>query len=95
MLLTTRIRSGRYRGSCIPRSSKNRPTAFYALYDKISRADILSHAWQLVRANRGSPGVDGVSFEAIERGLGVATFLRGLARDLKDKTYLANRCGAS
>jgi RNA-directed DNA polymerase len=62
---------------------------FYALYDKISREDILSHAWRLVRANRGSPGVDGVSFDAIECGIGVETFLRQLAQDLKDKTYRA------
>ena len=62
---------------------------FYALYDKISREDILSHAWRLVRANRGDPGVDGISFGAIESGIGVETFLRDLARDLKDKTYRA------
>jgi RNA-directed DNA polymerase len=62
---------------------------FYALYDKISREDILSHAWRLVRSNRGSPGMDGISFEAIENGIGVETFLRELARDLKDKTYRA------
>ena len=62
---------------------------FYALYDKIVREDILSHAWRLVRANRGSPGIDGVSFEAIENGIGVETLLRELARDLKDKTYRA------
>jgi RNA-directed DNA polymerase len=62
---------------------------FYALYDKISREDVLSHAWRLVRANRGSPGVDGISFEAIENEIGVETFLRNLARDLKDKTYRA------
>jgi len=62
---------------------------FYALYDKISREDILSHAWRLVRANRGSPGVDGIGFEAIENGIGVETFLRELARDLKEKTYRA------
>jgi hypothetical protein len=51
--------------------------------DKLSREDILGQAWRLVRANRGSPGVDGISFEAIENGIGVQTFLRELARDLK------------
>ena len=39
--------------------------------------------------NRGSPGVDGISFAAIENGIGVETFLRELARDLQDKTYRA------
>ena len=62
---------------------------FYALYDKISREDVLTHAWRLVKANRGSPGVDGISFEAIENGIGIDTFLRELARDLEDKTYRA------
>lgn len=62
---------------------------FYALYDKIYREDILSHAWRLVRLNGGSPGLDGVDFAAIERGEGVAGFLRILARDLQEKTYRA------
>jgi RNA-directed DNA polymerase len=62
---------------------------FYALYDKISRDDILNHAWRLVRANRGSPGVDGISFEAIESGIGVATFVRELAQELKEKACRA------
>jgi RNA-directed DNA polymerase len=62
---------------------------FYALYDKIIKAEILTHAWRLVRANRGSPGVDGMSFEAIEGGIGIEAFLRELAQDLKDKSYRA------
>ena len=64
---------------------------FYALYDKISQAEVLVHAWRLVRANQGSPGIDGISFEAIESGIGIETFLRELARELKDKTYRAQR----
>ena len=60
---------------------------FYALYDKVWRADILVHAYRLVRANKGSPGVDGMSFEDIERKTGIDTFLSELAQDLKDKTY--------
>ena len=60
---------------------------FYALYDKVWRADILNHAYRLVCANKGSPGVDGISFEAIEQTTGIDVFLSELAQDLKDKTY--------
>ena len=60
---------------------------FYALYDKVWRADILMFAYRLVRANKGSPGVDGTNFEDIEQKIGIDTFLSELAQDLKDKTY--------
>lgn len=60
---------------------------FYALYDKVWRADILMHAWRLVRANKGSPGIDGINFEDIERKTGIETWLTELADDLKRQTY--------
>ena len=39
---------------------------FYALYDKISREDILAHAYAQCRSNKGAPGVDGQDFADIE-----------------------------
>src|SRR5437763_8254 len=39
---------------------------FYLLYDKMWRQDILLHAYELAKANKGAPGVDGQSFEHIE-----------------------------
>ena len=63
---------------------------FYALYDKLYRADILSHAYGLVRSNRGAPGVDGQSFEAIEAEEGKERFLQRLREQLENKTYRAD-----
>jgi RNA-directed DNA polymerase len=59
---------------------------FYLLYDKIYRADILEHAYALARSNGGAPGVDGVSFAAIE-AVGLAEWLAGIRKELFAKTY--------
>lgn len=63
---------------------------FYALYDKIWRADILEHAWRLVRANGGAPGVDGETIAAIEAEGREAAMLAELGKALKEKTYRAS-----
>lgn len=59
---------------------------FYALYDKIYRSDILFHAWNQCRANKGAPGVDGQDFEEVET-YGVLRWLGELALALKTETY--------
>jgi group II intron reverse transcriptase/maturase len=70
------------------RKAKQQPAyRFYALYDKVYRVDILSHAYRLVRANRGSAGIDGVTFEAIESAEGETAFIAELQEALKSKSY--------
>ena len=39
---------------------------FYALYDKISRDDLLAHVYAQCRSNKGAPGIDGQDFADIE-----------------------------
>ena len=59
---------------------------FYLLYDKIYREDVLKHAYHLVRANKGAPGVDGQTFAMIEAA-GLEEWLAGLRQELCNRNY--------
>jgi RNA-directed DNA polymerase len=59
---------------------------FYTLYDKISRDDILAHAYAQCRSNKGAPGIDGQDFADIE-AYGVERWLAELALALRQETY--------
>src|SRR5258708_39526589 len=65
---------------------------FYALYDKISREDVLAHAFAQYRSNKGAPGVDGRDFADIE-AYGGERWLGGLALALRGGSYQAGRIG--
>jgi RNA-directed DNA polymerase len=59
---------------------------FYALYDKLYRADVLQYAYACCKANQGAPGVDGKRFEDIE-AYGLDRWLGELALELRKETY--------
>ena len=75
----------------LSRKAKAEPKfRFYTLYGRVCDEETLKCAWERVRANGGAPGVDGVTFEEIERGEGgVAGFLADIRKALLGKTYRA------
>jgi len=59
---------------------------FWGLYTHVWKLDVLREAYRLAKQNNGAPGVDGVTFERVERE-GVEPLLESLSRELRDKSY--------
>jgi len=59
---------------------------FHAVYDKISRSDVLWRAWVAVRSNNGAPGTGKITLAAVEE-YGVARLLGELAGELREGRY--------
>ncbi|RYG18431.1 group II intron reverse transcriptase/maturase, partial [bacterium] len=59
---------------------------FHALYDRIYRRDVLYEAWNTVRRNQGSAGVDAQTLAEIEQQ-GVERFLEALGSELQNNAY--------
>jgi RNA-directed DNA polymerase len=59
---------------------------FHALYDRIYRRDVLYEAWNAVRRNQGSAGVDAQTIAEIEQH-GVERFLEELQTVLRENAY--------
>ena len=59
---------------------------FWGLYVHVCKRETLREAYRLAKKNNGAPGIDGVSFEAIEEG-GVEEFLEQIRDELTNRTY--------
>jgi RNA-directed DNA polymerase len=70
-------------GAAAKRSAGRR---FHALYDRISRRDVLGEAWKRVKRNRGAAGVDAETIASI-RALGEESFLNDLSKTLRAGRY--------
>lgn len=63
---------------------------FWGLYVHICKVSTLEEAYRLAKKNNGSPGIDGVTFDAIEAA-GVSAFLSELSGELRERTYRPSR----
>jgi len=59
---------------------------FWGLYVHVCKMETLREAYQMARKNNGAPGIDGVTFEAIEES-GVEMFLQQIRDELVTNTY--------
>lgn len=74
-----------------PKAAAAKPEQFIdgTLSRRLEESGVLQHAYRLVRANGGAPGIDGETFQSIETGQGEAKFLAELQQELKEKSYRA------
>jgi len=75
-----------WRAKLSEKAKQEKKFRFYSLYGLVSHPETLKAAWMQVRANGGSPGVDGISIEKIEIE-GSEAFLERIAQELREKTY--------
>ena len=60
---------------------------FWGMYVHVSKMETLEAAYAMAKSNDGAPGIDGVTFEAIETQ-GVEAFLRQIQDELKQRSYV-------
>src|ERR1700720_16076 len=67
--------------------AKAEPTwRFWGLYVHVCKTETLQEAYQMAKSNDGAPGIDGVTFEAIEES-GVENFLSQIRDELVTNAY--------
>lgn len=60
---------------------------FYSLYDKTYRMEVLVEAYRKAKANGGASGVDGETFEDVEKK-GLDVYLAELQLEMKERRYV-------
>jgi group II intron reverse transcriptase/maturase len=67
-------------------AKRSRTRRFHALYDRMSRSDVLRKAWERVRSNRGAAGIDGETLVDIQNR-GVDGWIEEIQAELRNGRY--------
>lgn len=60
---------------------------FWGMYVHVSKMETLEAAYAMAKSNNGAPGIDGVTFEAVE-AQGAEAFLRQIQDELNQRSYV-------
>ena len=85
-MIKTSISLQELRRKIYKKAKTDKHSRFWGLYCHISKKEVLEESYRLARANKGSPGIDGKSFEDIETE-GVEGFLERIRQELLNRTY--------
>jgi len=85
-MITTPISLQDLRRSIYVKAKAERTWRFWGLYVHVCKMETLREAYQMAKSNDGAPGIDGVTFEAIEES-GAEGFLRQIQEELVSNTY--------
>jgi len=84
--MTAAERVGMLQGKLYCKAKQESGYRFYVLYDKMFVKYLLQEGYNRVKANGGSPGIDGQNFKDIEN-YGQEKFLHELGEDLRKRSY--------
>ena len=71
--------------------AKSEPSwRFWGLYVHVCKMETLREAYEMARKNNGAPGIDGVTFEAVE-AQGAESFIEQIRGELINRTYVPLR----
>ena len=85
-MITTPISLQDLRRSLYVKAKAERTWRFWGLYVHVCKMETLREAYQMAKSNDGAPGIDGVTFEAIEES-GTGSFLKQIQDELVSNTY--------
>ena len=85
-MITTPISLQDLRRSLYVKAKAEQTWRFWGLYVHVCKMETLREAYQMAKSNDGAPGIDGVTFEAIEES-GAESFLRQIQEELVTNTY--------
>jgi RNA-directed DNA polymerase len=74
------------RGKIGDKAKADKAWRFWGLFVHVAKLETLQEAYRLAKRNNGAPGIDGVTFDAIEES-GVEAFLGGLHDELVSCRY--------